>query len=73
MQDTVCVSISDSRLPNYCRPKQIFVLIIWCVTSMVTFLIPCGSCQVHVTSVTLVRGGTFCVYCPSGVALRLRP
>ena len=32
---------------------------------LVTSLIPCGACQVYVTGVTLVRGGTFCVDCPS--------
>ena len=30
---------------------------------LVTFLIPCGACQVPATSVTLVKSETFCVDC----------
>ena len=30
---------------------------------LVTFLTPCGACQVHATSVTLVKILTFCVDC----------
>ena len=45
-------------------PNKYYVLNTWCVTPVGLLPIPCGFCQVYMTSVTLVRGGTFCVDCP---------
>ena len=67
MQDTVVCQLVRIVSLSTAVPNKYLCQILGVLLLLVTFLIPCGFCQVYVSSVTFVRGGTFCVDCPSGV------